>query len=307
MAGVAVKADDGLSELLAEVRRIDVLSRRLVTGVMAGGYSSVFRGAGIEFDEVREYVPGDDPRSVDWNVTARIGRPYVKKYVDERELTVLLVLDLSASMDGGSGVWSARQMAARVCACLALSAIRNDDKVGLIAFSDGVDKYVPPKKGAGHGLLIIRDCLALPRRGAATRLAPALEFAARAVRRRSVVFVVSDFLTGGWRKEMMLCARRHDVVAVRLLSPELTPPQAGLVRVRDPESGRTQVADWSDAAVRTEHVRRVAAWRDRTQADLRRAKVDLMDVPIPRTADRNSVAGPIVRFFRMREMRGAKK
>ena len=137
-----------LKELLAEVRRIDVLARRLVTDVMAGGYSSVFRGSGIEFDHVREYADGDAQRSVDWNVTARVGRPFVKTYVDERELTVLFLLDLSGSMGGGFGVLSARQIAARVCGCLALAAIRNNDKVGLIGFSDTVDRYVPPKKGA---------------------------------------------------------------------------------------------------------------------------------------------------------------
>ena len=304
---MSVNAHPELPELLKEVRRVAVYSDRLVTGVLAGSYSSVFRGAGIEFDEVREYVEGDDPRAIDWSVTARIGRPFVKKYVDERELTVLFLLDLSASMDAGFGRWSARQMAARVCACLALTAIRNDDKVGLVAFSDGVDEYVPPKKGAGHGLRVVRDCLALPSRGVRTAPGPALEFASRAVRRRAIVFVVSDFFAGGWAQPLALCARRHDVVAVRLLSPELTAPGAGLVRVRDPESGAETVVDWASAAVRTEYARRVAAWRARTEGDLRRAKVDLMDVPIPVAFDRNAVAAPILRFFRMRELRGAKR
>lgn len=299
--------DDELAELLAEVRRIDVLSRRLVTGVMAGGYSSAFRGAGIEFDEVREYEAGDDPRSVDWNVTARVGRPFVKKYVDERELTVLFLLDLSASMDGGFGAWSARQTAARVCGCLALTAIRNDDKVGLVAFSGGVDKYVPPKKGAPHVLRIVRDCLALPGGGPRTSPASALEFTARAVRRRAVVFLVSDFLSDGWKDALAMCARRHDVVAVRLLVPELTPPEVGMLRVRDPESGRATVVDWHHAGARAVYAGRVDAWRRRTADELRRADVDLMDVPVPRAPDMNAVAGPIMRFFRMREQRGAKR
>jgi len=296
-----------LAELLEEVRRIDVASSRLVTDVMAGGYSSVFRGSGIEFDRVREYVEGDSMRSVDWSVTARMGRPFVRTYMDERELTVLFVLDLSASMGGGFGLWSARQTAARVCACLALSAIRNNDKVGLIAFSESVDRYVPPNKGVGHALRIVRDCLALPGSGAGTKLAPALEFTARVVRRHAIVFLVSDFLAAGWEKALTLCARRHDVIAVRLLAPELGPPDAGLFRLRDPESGAATVVDWSHPRTRAAYAARVATHRARTEDELRRAKVDLMDVPIPREHDKDAVAGPILRFFQMRELRGAKR
>ena len=296
-----------LAELLKEVRRIEVQSSRLVTDVMAGGYSSVFRGLGVEFDEVREYVDGDDPRTVDWNVTARTGRPFVKKYVDERELTVLFLLDLSESMTGGFGIWSARQMAARVCACLALSAVKNNDKVGLIAFSKEVDKYVPPKKGFGHALRIVRDCLALPGQEKTTDLVPALEFAARVLQRRAILFLVSDFLVDGWRDGLTRCARRHDVIGVRLLAPELAPPDAGLLRVRDPETGQEAVIDWKRPLVRAAFEARVATWRANTAANLRRAGVDLMDVPVPREHDKDVVARPILRFFRMRELRGAKR
>jgi len=308
MAPTTTAKDDDLATLLAEVRRIDVLSKRLVTDVMAGGFSSAFRGSGLEFDEVREYVDGDDPRAVDWNVTARVGRPFVKKFVEEREQTVLFLLDLSASMDGGFGAWSARQAAARVCACLALSAVRNDDKTGLVAFSDEVESYVPPKTGAAHAMRIVRDCLVRTTvRGGRTEPAAALEFVSRAVRRRAIVFVVSDFLSGVGGPALALCARRHDVVAVRLLAPELTPPGEGLMRVRDPETGRESLVDWTSAAVRAAYARRVAAWRARTTDELRRAKVDVMDVPVPRAPDRHSVAAPIMRFFRMRELRGAKR
>ncbi len=299
--------DTELKELLEEVRRIEVLSHRLVTDVMAGSYSSVFRGAGLEFDGVREYVDGDDQRKVDWNVTARLGRPYVKKYVDERELTVLFLLDVSASMTGGFGIWSARQMAARVCACLAMSAIKNNDKVGLIAFSDGVDKYVPPKKGVGHVLRIVRDCLALPGTSVRTQLAPALEFTARVVRGHAVLFLVSDFLAADWHGPLALCARRHDVIAVRLLNPELAPPDAGLVRVRDPETGHETIVDWASPRVRKAYTDRVEAWRVGTADRLRRAGVDLMDVPVPRVREKFMVARPIHRFFRMRQQRGAKR
>ena len=299
--------DTELTELLEEVRRIDVMARRLVTDMMAGGYTSVFRGSGIEFDRVREYVEGDPQRAVDWNVTARMGRPFVKTYVDERELTVLFLLDLSASMEGGFSHWSARQAAARVCACLALSATRNNDKVGLIGFSEGVDRYVPPKKGVGHAMRIVRDCLALPGGSPRTDLAPALEFASRVLRRHAILFVVSDFLSDGWQHAMGLCARRHDVIAVRLLTPEMKPPDAGLMRTRDPETGRERVIDWSSPRVRAAYAARMQAHSTRTEADLRRAKVDLMDVPVSRERDKEMIAHPILRFFRMRERRGAKR
>jgi uncharacterized protein (DUF58 family) len=296
-----------LAELLEEVRRIDVQAKRLVTDVMAGGYSSVFRGSGIEFDRVREYAEGDSQRSIDWNVTARMGRPFVKTYVDERELTVLFLLDLSGSMAGGFSHWSARQTAARVCACLALSATRNNDKVGLIGFSEGVDKYVPPKKGVGHALRVVRDCLALPGASARTDLAPALEFAGRVLRRHAILFLVSDFLTDGWQRALGLCARRHDVIAVRLSPPELVPPEAGLMRTRDPETGHETVVDWGSPRVRAAYAERIAAARARAEDDLRRAKVDLMDVPITSHHDPDMIARPILKFFRMRELRGAKK
>jgi uncharacterized protein (DUF58 family) len=295
-----------LEELLAEVRRIDVQSRRLVAGAMAGGYVSAFRGSGIEFEEVREYVPGDDPRSVDWNVTAKMGRPFVKKYRDERERTVVFLVDLSASMTGGFGIWSARQTAARVVACLALSAARNGDKTALVTFGEDVVSHVAPRKGPAHALRIIRDCLALPGTGG-TAPARAIESVSHAFRRGAIVFLVSDFLCRAWERPLTLCARRHDVVAVRIRVPELVPPEAGLLRVRDPETGAAQVVDFGSRRVRAEYAMRVALWQGETEQALRRAKVDLMDVPVPRAPDRNAIAGPILRFFTMRELRGMKK
>jgi uncharacterized protein (DUF58 family) len=299
--------DDELAELLAEVRRIEVQSSRLVTGTLAGGYTSVFRGAGIEFDEVREYAEGDDPRTVDWNVSARMGRPYVKKFIDERELTLTFALDVSASMSTGFGVWSLRQMAARICACLALAAVRNKDKVGLIAFSDRVHKYVPPSKGLRHALRIVRDCLALPASQAPAAFGRALEYAAHVRRRRGVLFLLSDFMSSGWQREVSACARRHDLVAVRLLPPELEPPARGLVRLREPESGRTTVVDWSSRAARDTYRARVARWRQQGSDALRRAQVDVMDVPLPAVPDKDAIARPLRTFFAMRELRGAKR
>jgi uncharacterized protein (DUF58 family) len=303
---MAAAERDELKELLKEVRRIKVQSSRLVSGVMAGGYSSVFRGAGIEFHDVREYVTGDDPRTVDWNVTARVGRPFVKKFIDERELTVVFALDTSASMGGGFGTWSARQMAARICACIGLSAVKNNDRVGLLAFAERVEKYVPPQKGSSHVLRIVRDCLALESRAIASDLAPALEFAVRGLR-RTVLFLISDFLVRPAERVLASCALRHDVVAVRLTSPEVAAPRAGMMRIRDPETGAIDVVDWSDAGVRARYEQRVLAQRRETEQMLGRCGVDLMEVPIPRQAQRDSVARPILGFFRMRERRAAKR
>jgi uncharacterized protein (DUF58 family) len=289
------------------VRRIEVQSRRLVSGVMAGGYASVFRGAGVEFDEVREFAEGDDPRSVDWNVTARTGRPFVKKYVDERELTLLFLLDLSPSMRGGFGPFSARHVAARVCACLALAAVNHHDKVGLIAFGERIVRHARPAKGITHAHRIVRDCLVLEGDGGRTRIAPALDLAARLVRRRAIVFLLSDFLTDGWEDALRRCALRQDVVAVRFLMPELEPPAKGLARLRDPETGTERVVDWGDRRTRESYLRRVAAWRARTEDVLRRAQVDRMDVAIPRVEGRDTVARALIEFFRMRELRGLRR
>lgn len=298
---------DALVELLAEVRRIEVQSTRLVTGTMAGSYASVFRGAGVEFDEVREYVEGDDPRQIDWNVTARVGRPFVKKYVDERELTVVFVLDQSPTMRGGFGPWSARQIAARVCATLALSAARNHDKVGLVACGDGAPSFVRPTNGRGHALRIVRDVLASPDASGPVDLAPALDRLARTLRRHATVFVLSDFLAFAPSAALDLCARRHDVVAVRLLLPELDAPALGLARMRGPDGSAGVLVDWSRAHVRDAYAQRVSQWRQRTETALRRARVDVLDVPVPAIAGKDVVGPALMRFFRMREQRGAKR
>ena len=296
-----------VADLLSEVRRIGIQAQRLVTEMMAGSYYSVFRGTGIEFDEVREYIAGDDPRSVDWNVTARVGKPYIKKYVDERALSVMFLLDLSPSMDGGFGYWSAREVAARVAACLGLSAVRNNDQIGLIAFSSGVDRFIPPRRHGGHALRIVRDCLALRGEPGPTDMSSGLDLAGRVLRRGSVIFVLSDFLGDGWQDAIGRCAQRHDVVAVRIESPELAPPSAGLMRVRDPETGREAVVDWGSAAERAAYAARVAQWRARTGAALTKARVDSMEVAVPTFKDPNVVVRPALRFFRMRQERSSRQ
>lgn len=315
---VATRALD--PELLAAARRIQVRADRLVTDVMAGGYSSVFRGSGIEFDEVREFAEGDDLRSVDWNVTARTGRPFVKKFVEERELTVLFLLDQSASMafgthPPGSQRRDVGQTAALFVGCVAFAAARNHDKAGLIAFTDRIERYVPAKKGRNHVLRLIREACEPPLPGAATALAEALDYAGRVQRRPAIVFVVSDFLgpAVNWREPLRRLAQRHDLIAVRIRDPFAAGldraggdvaalPRCGLLRLADVESGALVEVDTDSAAVRAELVRRWRAERQAWQDLCRLARVDLLDVPTT-----GSVADPLVRFFRMREQRRARR
>jgi uncharacterized protein (DUF58 family) len=275
---------------------------------------STFRGTGIEFDEVREFVEGDDPRMVDWNVTARTGRPHIKKFMEERELTVLFLLDASASTGFGTvpkehvggggasgGVRRVRDVAAEFCACLALAASRNNDKAGLIAFTDRIERYVPAKKGSSHVLRLIRDVLALETEGTGSDIAGALEYAARIHRKRSIVFIVSDFLAPDYQRPLKLLARRHDVVAVRILDPKTTElPRAGLLNLRDLETGQSVLVDTGSSKVRAAYARQMQQRNAEFEDTLRRAGVDRMEL-----APDRSVADPIVQFFRMRELRGA--
>ncbi len=310
-------------ELLAEARRIQVRADRMVTDVMAGGYSSVFRGSGIEFDEVREFAEGDELRSVDWNVTARVGRPFVKKFVEERELTVLFLLDASASTGFGSRPpddprRDVASTAALFVGCVAFAAARNNDKAGLITFTDRIERYVPAKKGRNHVLRLIREACEPPQRLAATDLAQVLDYAGRVQRRRAIVFVVSDFLTNDGmppdcKKQLRLLAQRHDVIAVRIRDPFAAGldrvsgdvaqlPKVGLLHLADPETRRTVVVDTSSARVRRELQARWRAERQQWLEICRSTKVDLLDVHT-----KGSVADPLVRFFRMRARRRAKR
>lgn len=294
-------------EMLAQVARIHVHTRRMVTDVMAGGYTSVFRGSGIEFDEVREFIEGDDPRTVDWNVTARTGRPHIKKFMEERELAVLFLLDASASTAFGTalaarGGRTVRETAALFVGCIAFAAARNNDKAGMIAFSDRIERYVPAKKGKGHVLRLIREAYAPEPAGTGTDLALALDYAGRVQRRRAVVFVLSDFFGEGWEKPLRLLARRHDVIAVRIRDPHSEDlPRVGLLRLRDVETGTERWVDTGSRRVRAAVTALAMADRRRIETTCKRTGVDLLDVPT-----RGSVADPIVRFFRMRERRGGR-
>jgi uncharacterized protein (DUF58 family) len=292
-AGSVVPAD-----VLRLVRRLELRTRGLVNARFAGEYQSVFKGQGMEFSEVREYQPGDEVRSIDWNVSARMRRPFVKRYVEERELTVMLVVDCSGSSDTGTGARFKRDAAAEVAAAFAMLAVRSNDRVGAVIFSDDVDMSIPPRKGRRHALRVLRDVL-LHKGGCGTNLAGALTFARRSLRHRSVVFILSDFVAPSYEKELRLLARRHDVVAVTLEDPgERVLPDIGTARLVDPETGESIEVDTSDESVRAQFTRAAVAERDARRRVFRGLAVD--EIVVRTDAD---VARPLVAFFRARERR----
>jgi uncharacterized protein (DUF58 family) len=238
-------------ELISQVRRIEIRTRRLADDLVAGQYHSVFRGRGVAFEEVREYQPGDDVRAIDWNVSARYQAPFVKRFVEERELTVLLLADVSGSSAFGTRSRQKAELAAEVAALLAFAATKSGDRAGLVAFSDRVERYVPPKRGKKHVLALITDLLSLKPAGRGTEIGAALEFVLRVQKRRAVVFLLSDFFGAGYERPLERAAQRHDLIPVVLSDPwEEALPDVGLCTFVDPESGRELVVDTSDRAVR---------------------------------------------------------
>ena len=239
------------AELARKVRLVELRARRTAGGLMSGAYHSAFKGQGVEFQEVREYVPGDDTRAIDWNVTARVGRPYLKRYAEERDQTVMILLDASASHAFGSGTALKNEVTAEIFAALAFAALFNKDETALALFTSGVELYVPPGRGPRHVLRLIREVLAFQPRAAETNLAGALEFLCRVRRRRSLVFLVSDFQDSGFERPLRIAARRHDVVAFSVFDPrEERLPDCGLVEFEDAETGERWTADTSGARVR---------------------------------------------------------
>ncbi|MXX85510.1 MAG: DUF58 domain-containing protein [Acidobacteria bacterium] len=290
------------AELLARVRHIEIRTRKLVTEALAGAYLSTFKGQGMEFSEVREYAPGDDIRSVDWNVTSRTGDLHVKKFVEEREQTVLFLLDVSRSFAFGSRRDFKRATAAEASAALAFSAIRSGDRVGALLFTDRPEIRLPARKGRRHGLRVLRDLLYFEPEGAGTDIAEALSVLNRAVRRRATVFLVSDFVgdpPARWLRPLRVAARRHDLIAVRVTDVrEHRVPDVGLIDLEDAESGVPVRLDTSDARVRQAFRDRALKARAAASRALRETGVDVVEVTAGEPYD-----APLRKFFRMREKR----
>ncbi len=288
-------------EVLRRVRRLEIRTRRLVEESLAGSYHSVFRGRGMEFSEVREYEVGDDVRTIDWNVSARIGHPFVKKFTEERELTVMLLVDASASQRFGTERATKLQTIAEISALLAFSAIRNEDRVGLLLFTDDVEKFLPPRKGREHTLRVLREVLALETRGRGTSVRRALEFLRGVVTKRAVVFLLSDFQDSGYERLLRVAARKHDLVAISVRDPRegLLPP-VGLVSVEDPETGEVVLVDAGSAGVRRLYAEQAERRRLELQETMRRNGIDLLQIDTGSPYDT-----PLVRFFHERARRAA--
>jgi uncharacterized protein (DUF58 family) len=286
-------------EVLEKVRKIEITTRSMVRDTFAGQYESIFKGRGMEFDEVREYQPGDDIRTIDWNVTARTGWLHVKKYVEERELTVLVVFDASGSFDFGTSARLKRELAAEVGAVLAFAAIRNNDKVGLLVFTDRIETFVPPRKGSKHVLRIIREILHFKARSKGTDIRLALEYAMKVMRRHSVMFLISDFRDKGYENALRVANKKHDVVAITVSDPsEIEIPPVGFIEVEDGETGRRSLLDFRTARASAEFRRVAAEIAAERQGVLTKAKVD--EIGLRTDCD---YVEPLVRFFQRRERR----
>ncbi len=286
-------------EILKKVKRLEITTRAMVNDVFSGEYHSVFKGRGIAFSEVREYQIGDDIRTIDWNVTARTGQPFVKVFDEERELTVMLMVDASSSGEFGTFERMKGEIAVEICALLAFSAIKNNDKVGLIIFTDKVEKFVPARKGKTHVLRVLRELLYFKPEDKKTDISGALDYLNRVTRRKSVVFLVSDFISEDFEKSLRVANRRHDVVAINMVDPrELELPKAGFIQLEDAETGEQIMLDTSSAEVRMQFESKT---RDAMLARDRLFKS--MNVDYINIFTDQSYAEPLMRFFRMRAKR----
>jgi uncharacterized protein (DUF58 family) len=287
------------AEIIRQIRRLQLRARRAVQDLLGGEYHSVFKGTGLSFEEVREYQPGDDVRSIDWNVTARMGQPFIKRYVEERERTLVLLIDVSGSQGFGTQRHTKRVVAAELAALLSFCAIHNNDRVGLITFTESVELFIPPGKGARHALRLIREILFGQAQARGTAIAAALDFLQKVQRKRGIVFVVSDFLDEGYERPLRLAARRHDVTLVRVTDPrEEELPAVGLIQVEDPESGRQYLLDTSDRRVRAGYADRSRQRREHVARLARGSSLDLIEV----STDGGHL-DELVKFFERRERR----
>lgn len=286
-------------EMLKRIKRIEIKTARIVNDYMAGQYHSVFKGRGIEFDEVREYTIGDDVRSMDWNVSARYGHPFIKRFREERELTVMLMVDISSSKEFGTKNKLKGELAVEICALLAFSAIKNNDKVGLIIFTDIIEKYIPPKKGKNHILRIIRELLYFKPKKKKTDIKNALDYLNRVQRKKSVLFLISDFIDEERPKEIEITNRKHDLIAVTINDPrEYDLPPVGILELEDAETGEVVLIDTYDKST-IEHFKQNASEKHRARDTFfRKHKVDFINV----STDKDYVNG-LVAFFRRRARR----
>jgi len=290
------------ADLIRKIRRIEITTRRAVLDTLAGGYHSVFKGRGMAFAEVRPYQPGDEIRSIDWNVTARMGDPFVKVFAEERELTALIAVDRSASQEAGMSAQAKAEVAAEVAGLLVFSALANGDRAGLMLFTDHIERYVPPRRGRKHGLRLITEVLAFKPQGRGTDLSQALGHLARVQHRRAVVFVVSDFLAEGYESALAVVARRHDVIPVVLTDPieEGLGALQGVWPVQDAETGEIELVDFSDARTRATYIELANSFRERREKLFRKLSLDAVRV---RPGD--DYVAPLAALFRARARRRA--
>jgi uncharacterized protein (DUF58 family) len=286
-------------EILQKVKHIEIRTSRLVNEALGGEYHSVFKGRGMEFDEVREYQYGDDIRSIDWNVSARQGRFYVKRYVEERELTVMLMVDLSASKDFGSVARMKNELAAELASLLAFSAIKNNDRVGALIFTEAVEKYIPPKKGRKHVLRVVREVLAYEPIGRKTSISTAVKYLDNVLSKKSVVFLISDFVDEGYEKALRVANQRHDLIAFPISDPrESALPDAGILQLLDPETGDKILVDTSLRKVREEYEK---LWKEQVEIRnriFRRNRIEFVEITTHKPYDI-----PLIKFFRQRAKR----
>jgi uncharacterized protein (DUF58 family) len=286
-------------EILKKVRRIEIRTKRLVDDIISGEYHSSFKGQGMEFDEVREYLPGDDVRQIDWNVTARYGTPFIKKFAEERELTVIILMDASGSKRFGTADYFKSELAAELTALLAFAAIKNNDKVGMISFSDRIEKFIPPKKGRQNVLRLVREVLYFRPEGLGTDIRGALEYFNRVIKRRAVLFIISDFADQDFEKPLMIANQKHDVVAVNITDPrELTIPASGLMFLEDAETGHRMWVDTASRDFRELYEEKARERQEEIATLFRHLNVDYVSLSTD-----GSYIEPLTKFFKMRELK----
>lgn len=286
-------------ELLKKVRQLEIRTRGMVNQIFSGEYHSVFKGRGMAFSEVREYQLGDDVRTIDWNVTARFDHPFVKIFEEERELTVMLLVDLSGSQFFGSQGQLKRDIAVEISAILAFSAMKNGDKVGALLFSDQIEKFVPPRKGQSHALRIVRELISFEPKRTATSIRGALEYLNHVLKKRSIVFVISDFLDSGYETALRIAGKRHDLIGIRLIDPrEQELPRVGLVAFRDAETGTQRWIDTANPQIAVAYQAYRRSIEDSRRSTFIKAKLDNIDIRLDRPYMK-----PLVDFFRLRERR----